>query len=816
MLVKIRSGVAIALLLGASAVVNAAGLGKLTVNSALGQVLAAEIDLVSLQPGELDALTARVASPDAYRDAKIEYSAVLRQLRFSVQKRANGQPYLKLTSESPLNEPFLDVLIEVTWPAGRLQREYPILLDPPGFAQSRSVAPVAAATAPAAAAAPPAVPASSGPSAKAEMAAAKPSASPGDKTYGPVKKGDTLRKIAGEVKPESVSLEQMLAALYRENKSAFSGNNMNRLKAGQILRVPMAEEAEKIGIKDARQEIQAHVTDWKAYREQLAGAVSTLPATPSAPQQAAGSVSGAAVAPPPSPAPASADVLKLSKTEAAKAGTKGAAAQDRVNALQEEIIARDKALKEAQSRVADLEKQVRDLQRLIDLRMGAPAKAPEAAKAPDTKVAAVKPAETKAPEPAKAAEPPKAAESAKPAEAPAVKPAEPAKAAEPPKAEPPKAAKAPAKAPPPPPEPELMDQIMENLPLVAGGAGAIGLLGLGGFMLARRRKGKAEAAPVLAPASSAFPSDLKPGKGGGELVDTDNSSFLTDFEKTGPGTVDTNEVDPVAEAEVYIAYGRDTQAEEILKEAMTRDSTRHEISLKLLEIYHARKSATAFETVARQLHDSVGDASAIWHKAAAMGAQIDPANPLYGGVAPAELAEPVEPAAKPDLDFDLGTAVGGPAETQQIAPVSLDFDLGPAGASDSAAAPDAVAAKEGAPKNEKPSFDIDLSSLEFAPAPASEDPATPATTAPDLDLTFPSAPATPAAEAAPGGLDLTDLNLDAPISEPAVNPMTTKLELAKAYLEIGDKDGAREILQEVAKAGSAAQQDEAQKLIASL
>jgi pilus assembly protein FimV len=141
MLVKIRSGVAIALLLGASAVVNAAGLGKLTVNSALGQVLAAEIDLVSLQPGELDALTARVASPDAYRDAKIEYSAVLRQLRFSVQKRANGQPYLKLTSESPLNEPFLDVLIEVTWPAGRLQREYPILLDPPGFAQSRSVAP---------------------------------------------------------------------------------------------------------------------------------------------------------------------------------------------------------------------------------------------------------------------------------------------------------------------------------------------------------------------------------------------------------------------------------------------------------------------------------------------------------------------------------------------------------------------------------------------------------------------------------------------------------------------------------------------------
>ncbi|HRE14671.1 MAG TPA: hypothetical protein PLD37_10800, partial [Usitatibacteraceae bacterium] len=116
MLGKIRTGAAIALLLGASLAAHGAGLGRLSVNSALGQVLSAEIELLSLQPGEFESLSARVASPEAYREAKIEYGSALRLLRFSMEKRANGQPYIKVTSVAPVNEPFLDVLIEVTWP----------------------------------------------------------------------------------------------------------------------------------------------------------------------------------------------------------------------------------------------------------------------------------------------------------------------------------------------------------------------------------------------------------------------------------------------------------------------------------------------------------------------------------------------------------------------------------------------------------------------------------------------------------------------------------------------------------------------------
>ena len=856
MLGKMRTGVAIALLLGASIAAQAAGLGRLSVNSALGQVLAAEIDLLSLQPGEFEVLSARVASPEAYRDAKIEYTSALRLLRFSIEKRPGGQPYIKVTSVAPINEPFLDALVEVTWPSGRLQREYPILLDPPGFNDARvaatparpaaaapSPAPAAApATAPAPAAAPPAAtaPGATGsPSAKAEMAGSpKPE---GDKDSRKVEKGDTLRKIAGEVKPAEMSMEQMLSALYRENKSAFVDNNMNRLKAGQILRIPLNEEVGKISGKDANQEVKAHVANWKAYREGLASGVAAAPPKSDAPNAAAGKVAAAAVAPPAPPAAEPKDSLKLSKTDGGKvaAGGKGGS-QDRANALQEEVIAKDKALKEAQSRVTDLEKQIKDMQRLIDLKGGAPAKPGEPAKAPDTKVAAAKPAEpVKAPEPPKA-DAPKPAE-AKPADAPkpddtkvadAAKPAD-AKPADAPKpAEPKPAPPKKAAPPPPPPEPTLAETVMDNLPIVVGGAGVAGLLGFGGFMLARRRKRAGDPGPSSS-LSSAFPSDLKPntstgGKAGGGLVDTGNSSFLTDFDKTGPGTIDTDEVDPVAEAEVYIAYGRDAQAEEILKEAMARDKSRHEIPLKLLEIYHARKSATAFETVAKELRLAAGVSSGAWLKAAAMGAQIDPTNPLYGGAAPAEIPPEAAPAERPGLDFDLDSSpsvsattpaagemasfdldVGTQAPAPDL-PVSgdvpaLDFDIAP-----SALAIDVTRAEEPA-KDAKPAFDFDLSSFDLPSTPS--EPKAPAGST-DLDLGFDQTIKTMAEPGSPA-LSLTDLDLGDG-GGGGGDAVSTKLELAKAYLEIGDKDGAREILQEVAKEGSAAQKDEAQKLIASL
>ena len=121
---------------------HAAGLGKMSVNSALGQPLAAEIELFAADKAELESLSASLASDQAFRDANVEFSPVLSSLRFSVEKKPNGKSVLKVTSNRPVNDPFVDMLIELNWASGRLVREYTMLLDPPGMAPQQSVAPV--------------------------------------------------------------------------------------------------------------------------------------------------------------------------------------------------------------------------------------------------------------------------------------------------------------------------------------------------------------------------------------------------------------------------------------------------------------------------------------------------------------------------------------------------------------------------------------------------------------------------------------------------------------------------------------------------
>ena len=121
----------------------AAGLGKLTVTSTLGQPFRGEIDLLAVDKKDLGSLRARFASFEAFKEAKIERAPVLSAMRFSVEQKKNGDPYLKITSSKPVDEPFLDMLVELDWPAGRLVREYTVLLDPPGYSEQQAeVAPV--------------------------------------------------------------------------------------------------------------------------------------------------------------------------------------------------------------------------------------------------------------------------------------------------------------------------------------------------------------------------------------------------------------------------------------------------------------------------------------------------------------------------------------------------------------------------------------------------------------------------------------------------------------------------------------------------
>ena len=109
---------------------RAAGLGPITVTSALGQPLAAEIEVVALGPKEFPEIQARIASVDDYRRANVNYVPVLRQVRLSPEKRSDGRAVFVMTSVAPINEPSIEALVEFTWPGGRLLQKYPILLDP--------------------------------------------------------------------------------------------------------------------------------------------------------------------------------------------------------------------------------------------------------------------------------------------------------------------------------------------------------------------------------------------------------------------------------------------------------------------------------------------------------------------------------------------------------------------------------------------------------------------------------------------------------------------------------------------------------------
>jgi pilus assembly protein FimV len=438
-----------------------------------------------------------------------------------------------------------------------------------------------------------------------------------------VQSGETLRGIAGETKYDGVSLEQMMVGLFRANPNAFIGDNVNRMKAGAILNVPDKATVAAVPPSEARQVYVAQVGDWNRYRQGVATAAVAAPAKEAQPAQAASGKVSAKVEEKVAPAEQARDQVKVARTEVPAKG-----AGDKPGAAEEDLVAKDRALKEAQERLALLEKNVVELQKLVDLKAQRLAElqgqaAGKDAAAPAAPVAAVKPAEPAKPsEPAPAAEPPKAAEAPPQAEPP--KPA-----AEAPKAPEVKPPEPPKPAPAPAAEPGLIDQLLDNPLALAAGGGALALLA--GLFMAKRRR---EEQVVEMSATAPNPSSLGPNSvfrmTGGQSVDTANMPMPTgEFSQTGPGTIDTDEVDPVAEADVYMAYGRDAQAEEILVEALRKDPQRLAIHAKLLEIYANRKSLKQFDTLASELYSQTGGVGPEWEKVAALGLALDPENPLY-------------------------------------------------------------------------------------------------------------------------------------------------------------------------------------------
>jgi pilus assembly protein FimV len=843
------------LALAAPFAAQAAGLGRLSVLTPLGQPLNAEIEIVALRPGEEEGLVARVAPPEAFAEAGIEPTHVLSGMRFTVERR-DGRHYLRVTTPTPVNEPFVELLVELQWSTGRLVREYTFLLDPPEYkardaiaavpppppkpALGEQVKPLPQVEAKPLEAAPPPLVITPAPSAApakepAKEAAQEPAKQPAkpaaeEKKAHEVKSGDTLGAIARANLPPGVTLNQMLIALYRANEDAFISQNVNLVRAGRILNIPSGEAIGTVDVEEANRVVRAQMAQFREYRSRLAAVPATADAAPGQ-REAAGRIEPKPEAPKPA---APGDEVRLSKVDPQKPGATGAR-----TAREDDLVARERALKEAQSRISDLEKNVADLQKLLQLKNQQLAEL--------EKKAAAKPEAAKAaPAPvAKAPEKP-AAEAPQPAPAPTPAPAPVAKAPEKPAVEAPKppapAAKpAPKPAALPPPEPSLLEEFLDN-PVALAGLGAVALLLLVYALLAWRKKKTAQARfqdSVIGAAAAGAAAGASIGEP--TLGAATHSASQPAVSQPSPGMA-AEEVDPIAEADVYMAYGRDSQAEEILKEALQKAPNRLPVHAKLLEIYAKRRDKEAFEQTALKLKNVTNGAGPEWEKAVALGHSIDPQNGLYAGaaaaaVAAAPAAAPAAAAAAapaPALDFDIGGAAQASASvpdlTLESAPkagdAALDFDVSGTTQKKDISADDTVAAAQDKSAGGL-DFDLDLGApAERTPAPAAPTaaPADPGLTF-DLDLDL-GGEKKPAEEKAAPPPDLSTISLDlgatdagaaaASGTDPKWQEIATKLDLAKAYEEMGDKDGARELLNEVMKDGDAAQKGQAQQLLAKL
>ena len=897
----------------------ALGLGKVTVQSALGEALRAEVDVPEITADEAASLRVSVASPAAFKAAGLEYSPTVGDLQITLQKRADGRSFLRLSSSRPVAEPFVDLILEANWASGRLLRDYTMLFDPPNLRQANAgtttapslAKPLASSIAaapleqPARSQVPPAArPAVQAtpvaretrpPAVKEKVPAQAKPAMTGQQVT--VKVGDTASKIAAQNKPASISLDQMLVALLKSNPDAFASGNINRLRAGAVLEIPSEQDAAAVSSADASRTIVAQAKDFNEFRQKLASGA-PMTQVESANRQSAGKVqakvddrASVAVAP---------DKLTLSK-----GALKGATPQ-------EDAIAKEKQAKDASTRAAELSKNAGDLNKIAAAL--AAAAAASAAKVPGVPIAGVpiagapidKPAATVPSVPAGLAVASAAASAAKMPAAPAaasivgatssvaaltstastatvvagapaasapaatapvvVAPASSAVAM--PAASAPVAIKKPVVVAAPPPEPSLIDELTSNEYVLPGlGLLLAGLAALGFYRYKKREQNASVDSSFL---ESRLQPDSFFGASGGQRIDTSESASANGSSMVySPSQLDAaGDVDPVAEADVYLAYGRDLQAEEILKEALRTHPTRVAIHAKLLEIYAKRRDLKGFELIATEAYALTRGTGSEWAYICELGRDLDSANPLYqqggqpqaatpqstqqsaamaasfgGDTIPVPMVSSAPTDAMTDVDFDLDLDFSDGSATLQAPPAVADntVKLAPrVPVAESALATqlvhepklnslstdskDAALAKPGylMPIDNGMNFDIDL--------PAADLPAVAVKPIAPVAKAAPTAPA-PAASMDSGMMEFDmgflSLDLDAPVTESSVltkaaasvsamGPLETKFALAEEFRALGDSDGARSLASEVVAQAQGTLKTKAQAFLSGL
>lgn len=893
----------------------ALGLGGIEVFSSLNQPLRAEITLLAVRPDEREAIVAQLASDEAFARAGIQRGSIPGDLSFRVTSGALAdQAIIQVSSAQPVREPFLTLLVEVSWPNGRVVREYTLLLDPPVIQSGRGARqPVSDFTSP-----------SSTGLDLGSSAEPSRSVSGGGGNYGPVREQETLWSIAYANRPDdSVPMDRMMQAIYEANPEAFDGS-MTRIRAGSMLRIPDVS-----GAGTPRPAAR------RAAPPAAEPAISKPPAPAAGPSQAA--------APPPVTEQPKGE-LRLSpppgdQSSAPTSTESGKSTDPSASAPAVAPVPSTEAVPEAAPGVSPAPIEVRDNAAKALEMLATHAREHAARQAAsdqlaastaqnttqNTTQAASTPADKAVAPPAATATPPAAATPAAPATAPVAEPAAPVPAQTQGQTQAPATPTAPADAAADSP---FVDEPVVDEPTVDAPAGqtsgaaqppatvdtaasdaqtpaavdsvesapaaqtetsgafnplllglvaaAILLLALGASRLRKYRAARSaiQIAPVaLAEVEAGEPTfldemePLQPVVRAGDTLRTRAEPALARTTETTlhstlppeqstqkfmavstlqPAAVIPEKLEPSApgtdpyadvlgEVDIHIAYGLYDEAARLMQEPLAKSPNRKDLHLKLLEVFFSANMPAEFESQARKMQSVAGgSADPDWEKACIMGRQLCPDSALFGssGSGTGNLA-----VTTPDLDFS--SMLGG-------APAAADTAM-PASTSASPAPPPATRAGD-ALDLDLSAFNLELNSTPATTAPAAAPPQGPADSGNTLDFNLedfkldasPTAVAG-TAEAADSSLnvDLADFDLGSP--EPAAAPAAsvtatadeglddllmpqpagegqadTRLDLARAYMDMGEPDMAKSLLQEVMAQGGAAQKQEARELLGKL
>lgn len=881
---KLTSALVIAAF-GFTSSVGALGLGNINSASTLNQPLVARIPLLSVSPDELSTLNVRLATSEAFERAGLDRPFYLSRLKFQVATGDDGRPYIAVTTDQPVKEPFLDFLVDVRWPRGRLVREYTVLLDPPIYEPGDAVAPAVAASPGAAPADQPQQPAEAPAQDGSGVTAggASPQGAPAPRgsvqeiaggpvvaEYGPVQSNETLWGVAQAVRPdESLTINQTMLALLRANPDAFIDNNMNALRRGAVLRVPERGEIQQASPGEALREVREQYAEWQRRRSEALAAAgpadapaaetaaadeAEAPAQPEAGTEAAPQESEAGKLTLVAPEDSSSEQATSSLTDRELAATEANMdrLQGRLAVLEEGNASLEAENQDLKSQMVAMREELAALRSMVNLQMQQGLAAGDAAEgqpgpeAESTAQAVEPPAgETAAGDAAASAEDIAAGTDQAMAEETAGDMAAASEEAmeAPPEAgeaeamladEPTETAGGTASAPPadtggavqPEPEPAVATQdtaqpapaaepepasplqgLLAALPdtrlLGLAGAGLLGLLGL--LVVARRRRAAAtEGAAEELPEPS-----LGPGLGEGALhEDTTAASAAADG-------------DAVSQADVYIAYGNLDRAQEVLDEALGEDPDNKTLRLKLLDVLARQGDRGGFEAEAQVLHTQIADHdSPEWQEVVAKGRTLAPEHPLF--------RERQAPAG--DQADDAG---GGRADEDDFA-LDFELDLPPEEEPSGPSQEELAAGIQPDPFSEDVAEDDDGSGLDFdlgelRPQSTTEQPLdlretelpeaqtssreTSAGGGDDLDFELPDLDSLGFADAAPGSTAGADDSGDALQDDEPLDEAGTKLDLARAYLDMGDADGARGLLDEVVQEGDDQQRRMAEELL---